>query len=223
MNPFVLIGGALLIDIIIFKILGFWLGMIGLVSVVYLVLKELGIIRSIIPSKCSFIEGVAFTKDYVGPYNENQKAFQDALDITKKFNLTNFSIIALYYDSPEKTEKNKLRASIGIYRSYYVSKEKVPDELERYCIENGYNKSILPNSMSLYSDWKFSNVFAMMQGIKKFYGMIGPNLKDPTFQRQFRFKEADIKVSIEVYEKDKICFYMPYMSVDKFLVFKKDK
>lgn len=225
MNPFLKLGILIAISLVAFKIAGFWPGIVCLAIVLYRALKILGITRSPSIFKGSFIEGVSFTKDYIGPYSESHKAFEEAQSLIKNFKLESYQVIGIYYDKPGSVDENKMRSSIGIYRSNRgLFAEKISDELERYCNEKGYNYNVLPNCTSLFSSWEFSTIFTLMIGIKKFYALLDKSLKDAVFRRNYRVKEEEIKVTIELYANDHtLQFYVPILNVSKFLIFKKDK
>lgn len=224
MNTYLKLLILLGINALAFKIAGFWPGIICLAIVIYKVLSMFGITRNPSLFRGSFVEGITFTKDYFGPYSQNYKAFQDALTLIRNYQLKDFFVIAIYYDKPGSVEESKMRSSIGIYKKNKGFPDKVSDELERYCAENGYNYNELPSCTSLYSSWDYSNMFTMMLGIKKFYSLLEKKLKDTAFKKSFRIKEEEIKVTIELYDSDtSMSFYVPLLNASKFLVFKKDK
>lgn len=224
MNAYAKLGILLLVSLAAFKIAGFWPGIVCLCISVYKTLNIFGIIRNPSLFKGSFVEGVAFTKDYIGSYSTNQKAFEECNKIIKDFNLKDFHVIAIYYDKPGSVEENKMRSSIGIYKQNRGFPDKLSDEVERYMKENGYNYNELPSCSSLYSSWEFVNMFSLLIGIKKFYTLLENQLKNKDFKRNFRVKEEEIKVNIELYISDhNVNFYVPLLNASKFLIFKKDK
>ena len=64
----------------------------------------------------------------------------------------------------------------------------------------------------------------MMMGIMKFYKKLDNNLSDPMFRQTYRLsKEFKPKISIEIFKSEsKMEFYVPYVDVDKFFVYKKE-
>ena len=225
MNIYVRILLLIIINLLCFKLAGFWIGMICSCIVVYKILSFFGITRTPSIFVGSFVEGISFTKDYFGSYTKHQKEFMEAGQLIEKFKLKDYSLIALYYDSPNSVEENKLRCSIGIYTKSKNSIEKITEEFEKYCEENGYNKNELPNARSLYSNWDYFNFASMIIGIQKFYKLIYKNLKDDNFKKLFKVDESKIKAMIEVYERsnDSMSFYVPLINGEKFMLFKNNK
>ena len=213
----------LIISLLAFKLGGFWIGLIALCIVIYKVLDMFGIIRNIIIYKGSFGDGIVFTKDYYGSYNNLQQAFNEAKKLISTYQLKDFSIIGIYYDKADSPDQNKLRSSIGIYKQNRGFPDKVPEEFERYCQNNEYNKNELPNTSSLYASWDYFNTFTLITGIKKFKSTLYSKLKDPSFKRLFKVDESKVKVIVEVYKEKEVNFYVPLLNVDKFMLFQKDK
>ena len=213
----------LIISLLAFKLGGFWIGLIALCIVIYKVLDMFGIIRNIIIYKGSFGDGIVFTKDYYGSYNNLQEAFNEAKKLISTYQLKDFSIIGIYYDKADSPDQNKLRSSIGIYKQNRGFPDKVPEEFERYCQNNEYNKNELPNTSSLYASWDYFNTFTLITGIKKFKSTLYSKLKDPSFKRLFKVDESKVKVIVEVYKEKEVNFYVPLLNVDKFMLFQKDK
>ena len=162
-------------------------------------------------------------EDYYGPYYNLQKAFDDAKKLISTYQLKDFLIIGIYYDKDDSPDQSKLRSSIGIYKPNRGFPDKVPEEFERYCKENEYNKNELPNSNSIYASWEYFNVFTLMNGIKKFKSSLYSKIKDPSFKRLFKVDESKVKVIVEVYKEKEVNFYVPLLNVDKFMLFQKDK
>ena len=217
------VGLYLIINLLAFKLGGFWIGLIALCIVIYKVLDMFGIIRNIIFYKGSFGDGIVFTKDYYGSYNNLQQAFNEAKKLISTYQLKDFLIIGIYYDKADSPDQNKLRSSIGIYKQNRGFPDKVPEEFERYCQNNEYNKNELPNTSSLYASWDYFNTFTLITGIKKFKSTLYSKLKDPSFKRLFKVDENKVKVIVEVYKEKEVNFYVPLLNVDKFMLFKKDK
>ena len=217
------IGLYLIINLLAYKLGGFWLGLIAFCIVIYKLLDMFGIVRNITFYRGSFGDGIVFTKDYYGPYNNLQKAFDDAKKLISTYQLKDFLIIGIYYDKTDSPDQSKLRSSIGIYKPNRGFPDKVPEEFERYCQENEYNKAELPNSNSIYASWEYFNVFTLMNGIKKFKSQLYSKLKDPSFKRLFKVDESKVKLIVEVYKEKEVNFYVPLLNVDKFMLFKKDK
>ena len=225
MNIYVKILLLIFLNYLCYIFAGFWLGLIASCIIVYKILSYFGITRVPNISEGHFVEGLSFTKDYFGSYKNHQKEFMEACQLIQRFKLKDFIVIALYYDSPNSVEENKLRSSIGIYTKNKDSIENITEEFEKYCEENGYNKNELPNSRSLFCNWEYFNFVSMIIGVQKFYKLMDKNLKDDSFKKTFRIDESKIKASIEVYELDhnSMCFYIPLINGDKFMLFKKDK
>ena len=217
------IGLYLIINLLAFKLGGFWLGLIALCIVIYKLLDMFGIIRNINIYKGSFGDGIVFTKDYYGSYNNLQQAFNEAKKLISTYQLKDFSIIGIYYDKADSPDQNKLRSSIGIYKQNRGFPDKVPEEFERYCQNNEYNKNELPNTSSLDASWDYFNTFTLIAGIKKFKSTLYTKIKDPSFKRLFKVDESKVKVIVEVYKEKEVNFYVPLLNVDKFMLFQKDK
>ncbi len=223
MNPYLKILILVVVDLISFKLAGFWFGLIATGIVVYKILSIIGVLRKPGFFRGPFYEGVSFTKDYVGPYSNQEKAYEEAINLINLFKLEDFSVIGFFYDTPGKVEDSKLRCSIGIYKKNVGFPEKFSEEFERYCEQNGYNKNELPNATSLYSSWEYFNTFTLKLGISKFYSAFNENLKNASFKRTFNINESKLKASIELYGKNTVEFFIPLLNGDKFMLFKKDK
>lgn len=209
------------VDLILFKYIGFIPGLIGLAIIVYRLANALGFTRPIKFYKCAFAEGTVYTKDYTGAYSSFGPKFEEAKKILEKFKLEKtYSLISFYYDCPGKTKvpEEKQRASIGIYKKKNVEFVHPNEEFEKYVLENGYKKNQIPNSSSLFSDWYFINFFSLMIGIKKFYKALQTSLADPIFRKDYKVKD-EVKVSVELYEsQDIVKFYIPTANEEKFLI-----
>ena len=220
MSPLIRILLLFVVDILIFRYIGVIFGIIGLLIIVLRVLKMFGFFRSPSFFKGAFCEGIAFLKDYQGPFYKNRNAFKEALNLINTFKLNEakegkdkFSIIGIYYDKPGEVEDSKLRYSVGIYQKNKGFPEKPSRELEAFCNSNGYYYAELPNTSALYSSWEYTNSIAMLTGITKFNYSLKQNLKNPDFKRTYRIKDGDCKVVIELYETDSsIAFYIPLMN-----------
>ena len=208
-------------DICIFIYLGKIYGIICLIIISFRFLYSIGFIRSPKISKKIFMEGVAYLKDYQGPYN-NPLPYKEALSLTETFNLKDFVIIALFYDIPGEVPEDKLRASIGIYKQKVLFSDPVPKEFEEYCKNNDYYSAELPKTSCLYSSWDYSNFFTMIIGIIKFTKKMKKNLQDVTFRKKNEINEEP-KIEIELYiSESKMEFYIPLANSDKFFVYKKE-
>lgn len=217
------IGLYLFINLLAYLIGGFWIGLIAFCIVVYKLLDIFGFIRKITFYRGSFGDGIVFTKDYYGPYDNLSQAFNEAKKLIATYQLKDFYVIGIYYDKHDSPDKNKLRSSIGIYKQNRGFPDKVPEEFERYCEKNEYNKNELPNSSSVYCNWEFFNDFTLTTGIKKYYSLLDSKLKDSSFKKLFKVDEKKVKVIVEVYKEKEVNFYVPLLNVDKFMLFKKDK
>ena len=225
MNGYVRILLLIIIDLLSFKLGGFWFGIAATGIVVFRILSIIGFTRSPVIYRGFFKDGICFTKDHLGSYSNLHEAFKEALKLIEQFKLKDYVVIGIYYDQPGEVEESKLRSSVGIYKKNMTKiAEKIPEDFEKYCESKGYIKNELPMADSLYSNWDYINVFSMMLGIYKFYNLLKQNLKDNFFKKQFRVDEKKIKVSIETYEANNIInFYVPFINGEKFMIFKKDK
>jgi hypothetical protein len=201
--------------------------LIGLGITVYKVLNSFGFIRSINISKLSFTGGIIYYKEYTGSYKKIGENFKDIAEIIKKFKLSDYCIIAIYYDDAEKTEENKQKAIYGLYKKINVKNFKPNDDLEEYLKEHKYIKGELSNTNSLYASWEYVNIFSMLLGIKKFYQTLHKNLKDEHFKKLYRIKEDQFKLCIELYDSDtSMSFFIPLINHEQFMLhkdLKKDK
>ena len=227
MNPFILIPILCVIDCILFQF-GFYLGMIGLFFIIYKILHVFGFLRSPEISRGSFAEGIAFLKDYQGPYSNSGAGFEEATKILKTFKLdeqkVKYVLIGIYYDKPGKVEDSKLRYSIGIYQRNLGFPENPPRELESYCKDNNYYFASLPIAWSLYSSWEYCNIFTLVKGVKKFHAGLNNKLHDNSFLKTYRIPEGTkCEVTVELYESEnKVSFYAPFKNIEKFQLYKKD-
>lgn len=227
MNVLIKIAIYGIVDYFLFKF-GLYYGLFGLVIIIYQILRILGFFRHPQISKASFCEGISFLKDYQGSYKNCGAGIEEALKIIKTFKLdeikVKYVVIGIFYDNPETVEESKLRYSIGIYQRNLGFAENPPRELESYCKDNNYYFAELPNANSIYGSWEYSNSFALMKGIDKFYSGLKTKLNDDSFLKTYRVKKGTkCETIVEVYEFDsKIAFYAPLLNVDKFNLYKKD-
>ena len=156
------------IDIYIFRNFGKLFGFLGLGIIIYRLLNILGFFRTPKIYRGSFNEGVAYLKDYKGKYF-NPNAFKEALDLIRKYNMKDYIPIGIYYTRPGNLLETEYKSSIGIYRKNAGFPDPVPKEFEEFCEKNNYYFAELPMSMSIYSNWEYSNYFTMMTGILKFH------------------------------------------------------
>ena len=225
MNPFFSIILLIYTNYLVYHFSGIFLGLVSSLIVIYKILYIFGKTRTPTLFLGSFQQGLSYTKDYFGSYTQHQGAFEEARKLIKKFNLKDFVLIALYYDKPGSMDDNKLRSSIGIYKRSRWSPEKMSEEFEKYCEQNGYNKSELPDTSSLCCIWDYFNYNTMMIGIQKFYKLLDLKIRDDNFKKTFNIDENKTKISIEVYENidSNISFYVPLINTENFMVFKKNK
>ena len=224
MHTYFKIALLFLLNYFSFTLAGIWYGLISLGMTIYKILSYIGITRTPKILIGRFEEGITYTKDYYGSYTKHKEAFYEASRLIKTYNLKNYIIIALYYDSPTSVEEDKLRSSIGVY----IKKElhnKESEEFENYCLSHGFNKNQLPCSPSLYSNWEYFNFFSMIIGVQKFYKIMFTNLGNGYYKKKYNIDESKIKNMIEVYEDlgTSMTFYVPIENNDKFMVFKKNK
>ena len=223
MNPFLLSGLSILLGLFLLLYKGLLFAIIPLAFGFYKILHTLGIIRNPEFFRGSFAEGVAYVKDYVG--EDNREAFIEASRLIRNFNLKDFIIIAIYYDKIKTVENGKQRSSIGIFKRIKTFPEKMPEEFERYCAENGFNQFELPGAASIYSQWFYYSSYILMVGVQKFYSSLKKQLYNETFKRNQKIRDPDlITISIELYEfEQKISFYVPVLFREKFMLYQKDK
>ena len=221
MNPFIRLVLLLAVDIYIFMNFGKLYGFLGLGVIIFRFLHIFGFTRSPQIYRGAFSEGVAYLKDYQGPY-KNPEAYKEAAYLINTYKLKGFLVIGIFYDRPGEVPEEKLRSSIGIYRRNQGFPDPVPKEFESYCQTNNYYSVDLPMNSCIYSTWEFSNSFTMVMGIMKFYALMKKNLEDAMFRKMYKIKENP-KVCIELYESEsKMEFYVPIANEEKFLVYKKD-
>lgn len=216
----------ILVDIFLFKFVGFWAGLIGLGIIIYRILPILNISREkILIQSGSFNSGMAFLKDYQGPFYKNKVAFQEAANLIRTFELKDWIIMGIYYDKPGEVQDSKLRYSIGIFKKNKEGeKDDPPERLEMYCNTNNYYLADLPNTKSLTSEWNYSNAFTMMIGITKFNMELKKELKNEEFKKLYGMKDGDGKIVVELYETDSnIKFFIPLENINSFSLYKKDK
>ena len=66
------------------------------------------IISNIIFYRSSLGNGIVFTKDYYGSYNNLQQAFNEAKKLISTYQLKDFLIIGIYYDKADSPDQNKI-------------------------------------------------------------------------------------------------------------------
>ena len=223
MNPFLLSGLSIILGLFLLLYKGLLFAIIPLAFGFYKILHALGFIRNPEFFRGSFAEGIAYVKDYEDA--DIQKAFIEASKLIRNFNLKDYVIIAIYYDKIKTVENEKQRSSIGIYRRSKTFPEKMPEEFERYCTENGYNEFELPTATSIYSQWFYYTSYTLMIGIQKFYSSLKSQRYNETFKRNMRINDPNlITTCVELYEyEEKISFYVPLLFRDNFMLYKNDK
>ena len=208
-------------EIYIFRNFGKFYGFIGLGILLYRCLQSLGIIRSPKIFRGSFLEGVAYLKDYKGSYR-NKAAFEEAVELIKKYDLKKFTVIGVYYDRPNEVKESEFRYSIGVFRKNVGFPEPVPIQFDDFCQKNNYYSVQFPVATSIYSTWEYSNKFSMAIGIMKFYKSMQKNMADDYFKKMYRVNDKT-KTTIEIYTDDsKIEFYIPLFSQEQFFVYRKE-
>ena len=131
-----------LVDFVIYKLVGLIPALIGLAIIIYRISNAIG---------------------FTGSYKKIGDSFKEAGDILKKFKMEKtYAIIGIYYDCPDKVPEGKQRASIGIYKKKSTDFINPNEELDKYVLKNGYKKSTIPSTPSLYSDWQFMNMFSLL-------------------------------------------------------------
>ena len=90
------VGLYLIINLLAFKFGGFWFELISLCIFMYKLLDMFGIIRNIFFYRGSFGDGIVFTKDYYGSYNNLQQAFNKAIKLISTYQLKDFLIIGRF-------------------------------------------------------------------------------------------------------------------------------
>ena len=225
MNTLTRVLMIIFVDLFLFKFVGIWAGLIGLGIIIYRILPILNISKqSILIQNGSFNSGMAFLKDYQGPFYKNKVAFQEAANLIRTFELKDWVIIGIYYDKPGDVQDSKLRYSIGIFKKNTNGKEDPPERLEMYCNSKSYYFADLPNTKSLTSEWNYTNAFTMMIGITKFNMKLKKELKNDEFKKLNGIKDGDCKIVIELYETESnIKFYIPLEKADNFSLYRKDK
>lgn len=222
-NPFVLSGLSFLLGFYFLMNKRIFLSIAPLVFGIYKLLHTLGIIRNPEFFRGSFTDGTAYLKDYVG--SDNREAFIEASRLIRNFNLKDYKILAIHYDLIKPVENGKQRSSIGIFKRDLGFPDKMPDEFERYCKENGYNQFGLPMSACIYSHWVYYSSYTLMLGIQRFYALLRSQINDETFKRNHKIRDSNLITScVELYESEnRVCFYVPVLNRERFLVYQKDK
>ena len=201
--------------------------LLGIGITIYKVLNSIGLIRSINISKLSFTGGLIYYKEYTGSYKKIGQNFEDLYNIIKKFKLSDYCVIGIYYDKPNESNENNQKAVYGIYKKVNVKNFKPNEDLEKYLTEEKFIKAELSNTNSLYASWEYINMFSMILGITKFYQTLDKSLKDEHFKKQYRVKEDQYKVCIELYDSENsLSFFIPLINHEQFMLhkdLKKDK
>ena len=195
--------------------------LIGIGITIYKVLNSIGLIRSVNISKLSFTGGLIYYKEYTGSYKKIGQNFSELSNIIKKFKLSDYYIIGIYYDKPNETKEENQKAVYGIYKKVNVKNFKPNEDLEKYMTEEKFNKAELSNTNSLYTSWEYINTFSMILGISKFYQTLDKSLKDKQFTKQYRIKEDQIKLCIELYDSENsMSFFIPLINHEQFMLHK---
>jgi len=221
----------LIVLLVITIFLGYNMGLtgflLGIGITIYKVLNSIGLIRSINISKLSFTGGLIYYKEYTGSYKKIGQNFEELNKIIKKFKLSDYYIIGIYYEKPNESNENNQKAVYGIYKKINIKNFKPNEDLEKFLTEEKFIKAKLLNTNSLYASWEYINMFSMLLGISKFYKTLDESLKDKDFKRQYRIKEDQFKLSIELYDSENsISFFIPLINHEQFMLhkdLKKDK
>ena len=231
MSPEIRIIILLIINLLSYYLLGFYIGAFSFLITIYRVLSIYRIIITPELFQKNFRAGICYIKDYTGSYTSHSDVWAYMCKLMEEKNLNDFSLIALYYDEPQKDkEKEKeQRCSIGFYlQNEGDEKNKVPEEIEKYLIvEEKFKKHNLVEAKSIYCCWDYFNTFTMMLGIKKFYSLFQKKINSRYFMDAYNLKKEQINVGIEVYENffgnKNIHFYFPFQNNDKFFLYGKEK
>ena len=231
MSPEIRIFILLLINLLCYYLLGFHIAAFSFLITIYRVLSIYKITTTPHLFQNNFRAGICYIKDYTGGYTSHSDVWAYMCKLKEEKNLNDFSLIALYYDQPQKDkEKEKQqRCSIGFYLKNDADENiHVPEEIEKCLIvEEKFRKHNLVGAKSIYCCWDYFNSFTMMLGIKKFYSLIQKKINSKKFMNAYNIKKEQINVGIEVYEnffgEQNIHFYFPFQNNDKFFLYGKEK
>lgn len=172
-------------------------------------------------------EGVLYSKEYEGSYDNLGKIFEEMKTIIKKFKKEkHYLLMGIYYDNPanKKTDPNKCRATIGIFRKKIGGSFKIDEDLESYVLsECNLQKHMIPKVKALYGKWEYKNSLVMQRGISKFYTNLFANLQKPSYCKTYKIEKEKLTCAIELYEKKKINFYVPLEKMDEFKLYEATK
>lgn len=231
MSPEIRIFILLIINLLCYYLVGFHIAAFSFLITIYRVLSIYKITITPHLFQNNFRAGICYIKDYTGGYTSHSDVWAYMCKLKEEKNLNDFSLIALYYDQPQKDkEKEKQqRCSIGFYLKNDSDENiQVPEEIEKCLIvEEKFRKHNLVGAKSIYCCWDYFNSFTMMLGIKKFYSLIQKKINSKKFMNAYNIKKEQINVGIEVYEnffeEQNIHFYFPFQNNDKFFLYGKEK
>ena len=231
MSPGTRIIILLVINLISYYLGGLHIAAFSLLITIYRVLSIYGITITPQLFQNNFRAGICYIKDYTGGYKSHSDVWAYMCKLMEEKNLNDFSLIALYYDEPQKDkEKEKeQRCSIGFYlKNDGDEKYQVPEEIEKYLIvEEKFRKHNLVRAKSIYCCWSYFNTFTMMLGINKFYSLIKNKLNNRKFMEAYNIKKEQVNIAIEVYENffgnQNIHFYIPLQNNEQFFLYCKEK
>lgn len=199
---------------------------IAVLVALYFILKKLGFFRGVAIHTGNNAEGVYYFKNFEGNYEKLGGLIEEMKGIIKKFKKENkYFILGIYYDnainpSYKKTDPNKCRATIGIFKKKLSSKFKIDEELETYVTNDlKLNKTMLPKVKCLLAEWTYSNKIAMMKGMKVFYDQLFANLQQESYCNSLHIDKSALSCAYEVYEHKKIMFYVPTENISEFMLF----
>ena len=216
----------LIMDILCFKLGGYWIGIISCFISFYRLLYIYGITKKAQIFQFHFRPGFCYIKDAINIDTNFDKLFNDIRKMINERNLNDFSIIVFYYDKFGEIKETEQNFSIGIYKKDNGD-YKISDDINEFLVKEGFRKHELFGAKALYCNWDYHNNFTLKIGIRKFYNLIKGKIKSQNFLNAFNIIEKQIKVAIEVYDEffgnQKLEFFIPFENVDKFILDQKNK
>ena len=218
-----------LLSSLLFYFVSFRAGIMSLSMIFLKFIYDLGLFSSIKFYRGNFSQTEFFYKEFQDEYKNIGPYYVKLHEILGKFKLAGndcISTIGIYYDNPREVKDPKLcRAVYGISKKIvdqlkpgHSNKDSNESQMEEYLLENGFKKTVLPDTISLTASFYYKFQMSVLIGIMKFYSALTTNLKSEEFKRQYGIKDSNPHFSVEVYDRNEIKFYIPTKNHDKFLI-----
>jgi hypothetical protein len=168
------------------------------------ILSDINIFKRVNIGKAYFTGPEIYYKEYFGNYRNIGYTF-NALK-TELGLSSDDTIMGIYYDNPCEVDPDRCRAIVAVVndKHYNYSDEKLNS--------HGLKKAKLPSCEALSEYFTIIAPVFIFIAMTKFYKAFANFVKDKESCKRYHFELPKDCLSIEVYKKNKITFYIPYKS-----------